>query len=172
MPGRAITLAELKRHLVDPPLADAELQLLLDAAADAVAERIGPVGIISETRQGSGRLLLLSRRAEAVVSVSMGGRAVSSSAYRLRPSGEVIERTDGSVFRGSVDVVMQVVPDWANRNRAVVGLVKLDLAYTPGISSETLGSYTESSSQQQGVTYAQLREEYLASLVVNPFAGR
>lgn len=159
-----LTLAALKRHLVDPPIGDDELRTLLNAAFESIDQRIGAVGSHTETHRGTGRLLGLVRRAKEVTEIRQNGTVLDASTYRLRPSGEMVERTDGSVFRGTVDVDTLVEEDLSNRNRVAIGLVKLDLAYNPGISSETLGSYTESSSQQQGITYAQLREEYLASL--------
>jgi hypothetical protein len=163
-----LSVADLKLHLGNTTTDDAALQRLLDAAEHAIDERLGPVGTTTETHHASGPLLLLRRHATAILSITENGVALAADDYALRPSGGIVERLSSgthpaSRWRGAVNVTL-LDDNTPERIRVQIGLVKLDLGFTPGTGSETIGSWSETSSQQQGITYAQLREEYLASL--------
>ena len=165
-----LTVPDLKLHLGHTTTDDAALQRLLDAAEASIDARIGPLGSIIETHHASGPLLPLTRTAQAVLVVVEHGVTLSANDYALRPSGGIVERLStgdhpANRWRGRVDVTIATADDTADRIRVQIGLVKLDLGFTPGTGSETIGSWSETSSQQQGITYGQLREEYLASLV-------
>jgi hypothetical protein len=165
-----LSVADFKLHLSgNVTTDDAALQDLLDAAEAAIEDRYGPIGTISETHQGTGRLMGLDRKAQAILSVSERGVALDASDYRLRPSGGIVERLSTGThpslrWRGQIEVTLLSFDNTAERIRIQIGLVKLDMSYTPGVGSHSIGNFSESSSQQQGITYAQLREEYLSSL--------
>jgi hypothetical protein len=164
-----LSVADLKLHLGHTTTENAALQRLLDAAEASIDARIGPLGTVTETHRASGPLLPLTRRAQAVLSVIEQGVTLAPNDYALRPSGAIVERlTTGTHperrWRGSVSITIATPDDTAERIRVQIGLVKLDLGFTPGTGSERIGDWSETSSQQQGITYAQLREEYLASL--------
>lgn len=180
-----LTLDQLKDHVGLVEVSSDALERLMDAAEYAITDRIGPPGDVTERHHGEGRLIGLYRPAGLISQVVENDVTLSSDDYYLRPTGGVLERLSNGThpafvwgghwagfpgpwpaWGGQRSVVVTYVPidDFADRVRVQVGLVKLDLEYTPGVASETLGSSTTSSSQQQGVTYAQLREEYLASL--------
>jgi hypothetical protein len=164
-----LTVPALKLHLGNTTTDDAALARLLDAAEASIDARIGPLGTVTETHRASGPLLPLTRRAEAVLSVVEHGITLAPNDYALRPSGGIVERLSSGThpshrWRGSVNITIATADDTPERIRVQIGLVKLDLGFTPGTGSERIGDWSETSSQQQGITYAQLREEYLASL--------
>jgi hypothetical protein len=66
----ALSLAQAK-ELAPSGLSDPAMQLLLDAAEQAINLYAGPVGDVTETlTAGSGDLVMLSRPASAITSVS------------------------------------------------------------------------------------------------------
>ena len=166
-----LSVAEMKEHLPGTvSVSDDALGRLLNAAESSITEAAGPIDTVTDYRRPSGPLLGLSRKAQGIVSVTENGVELDPDDYELRPSGEVLMRLSTGPhpavrWRGHVVIELAPADDMAERIRVQVGLVKLDLDYTPGIAGVTTGTWTESSSQQQGITYAQLRNEYLESLV-------
>jgi hypothetical protein len=169
-----LTVAELREHITTD-LGDDALTRLLDAAYDAIDERAGAAGSVTEThRSPSGRLLMLNRRASAIVSVTEQATGSSplvldATDYRLRPSGLMLERlatgiNPASYFYGPVDIVLTVVDDASERDRVAIELVALDLEPDEiGVAAERIGDWSETSAS--GVeTYGATREAILASL--------
>lgn len=171
-------VAALKEHLPeDLTLADEALGRLLDSAREAVEERVGPVGDVTERFvRIRGPLIRLSRRALAIVSLTEGRTPTMltvSDDYMLHPSGRVIERV-GSWYYWSPPVVVAYtpVPDLAVRETAMIALVKLDISHSPGLVRQEIEGWSETYriAGDLGNTYTQAREDILASLR-QPLAG-
>lgn len=144
-----LTPDELREHLTTA-LVDAALQRLLDAAEYLIVDRIGPPGARTEIVGGGTRYLTVSRPIESVVSVTetllSDSRLLAASDYRIR--GYLLERlitgTNGR-FRwwGDATVVYSPVDDSALRAEVQIDLCKLAVTSNPGLTSETVGAWTE-----------------------------
>jgi hypothetical protein len=174
-------VAALKEHLPeDLTLNDEALGRLLDSAREAIEERLGPVGDVTErfVPRGRGYLLRLSRRALAIVSVSEGGvELISPDDYVLQPSGRVLERVGTWWYRPTswslpIVVTYTPVPDLALREMATIALVKLDISHSPGLVRQEIEGWNETYRipGDIGNTYTQAREDILTSLRA-PLAG-
>jgi hypothetical protein len=171
-----LSVDDLRTH-VTTALADTALQDLLDAGEQAITRVLGPVGPVSEMfRRVSGDLIMLSRRAVSITSVVEGTTTLAADDYELR-SGTLLRRLSDGTNAGSRwltwsgPVIVDYIPesDVAERQRALVQLVNLDLAYAPGVTSERLGDWAETQgSSQSGKSYEQERETILASLTDGP----
>lgn len=169
-------VAALKEHLPeDLTLEDEALGRLLDAAREAVEERIGPVGDVTETVAMRPRhwYVRLGRRAMAIVAVSEGDPAaeVTSDGYYLHTSGRMLGRT-GTTWGSPVTVTYTPVPDLARREAAMISLVKLDISHSPGLVRQEIEGWSETYriAGDIGNTYTQAREDILTSLR-HPIAG-
>lgn len=181
-------LTELKGRIPATSLGDEALQSLLDAALEAIVARFGSINDEAvEQRRPTGPLIRLSQRAQQIISVSeqtsvgwtfggWGGTTVDLDVldYQLRPGGSILERlatgpNPARRWRGRVEVHYWPVDDGAERDRVAVDLVKLDLAYAPGLVEQTIGTWTERYARQD-TPYQAEREAILASLRL-PFVG-
>ena len=173
--GPLLTVDELRLH-VTSTLTDEALQLLLDAALDAI-EDVAPTGPVTELiTPGSGDLVLLSREATAITSVveEYWGQSTTLAAddYELRSGGQTLRRLSTGTnpayaWRGRVDVAYTVEDDSAERKRVQLELVKLDLAFNPALRSQTIGTWSEDYADKP---YADQRAGILASLAGGPLA--
>lgn len=165
----ALSVAQLKGH-VQSSLGDTELTVLLNAAYDAITERYGPSGSITERRVGtSGPLLLLAHRASEVTAVVEDGTTLAANDYALRPRGRQLERKDtgtnpGSRWRGYVDVTYVNGISDGQRDRVAIALVTLDVNYSPGLTGERLGDHQVTFAANSVFNYEIEREAILASL--------
>ena len=167
-----MNVVQFREH-VTTSLGDEPLQRLLDAAAEAIVAVMGPYltdGTIDEiiTPRGPGPLLRLSRRAESIDEIIEGTTTLAADDYQLRSSGYILRRLDtgtnpASYWRNRVYVTYLPQSDLAERDRVQLELVKLDLAYQPGITQETIGSWSETLAQGDR-TYQVERAAILASL--------
>lgn len=158
------------RLFVASTLEDAELQTYLDAARDAVDDAAGPTSGEQLLRAGSGPILSLSRSAGAILSVVddyLGDELeLAADDYRLSPTGGSLLRLANGThparrWCGHVLVRYAAPAEAADRIRAIVALVRLDLAFRPGAASETIGTWSES---YRSAPYAEQRAEILASV--------
>ena len=154
-----------------------DLQVILDAAYQAIEQRIGPPGEpVSEFHTVHGPLLQLNREADIISDVLefhptfMSAIAIEldDSDYELRPSGQVLVRlrsgTHPSYFwRGRVDVTYLPKDDQAIRDSVAAQLVELELNAKHGLSEESIGSWTERYNRAAG-SYTDQRESILGSL--------
>jgi len=155
------------------------LQLLLDAAEEEIIERAGPTidgyVLTSRTEQyiPRGDLLMLSERASSIVEVIEHAQLVVpttlvSDDYELTSSGYVLRRlrtgTNGA-YRWFPLVSVEYIPysDNATRSRVQSELVKLSISFSPGLASQTIGSWTESYASS-GLPYDAQRAAILATL--------
>lgn len=166
----ALTIARL-REFVSSSVSDSSLQLMLDAAYQDIDECIGPAGEVSEFFSVNGDLILLSRRAESITAVSENvshtSTALSADDYTLRPSGRTLVRSYSGTnpryrWCGRVDVAYRPFDDIATRARVAIELVKLGIAFSPSLASQTIGTWSET--YTTGKPYADQRAEILATL--------
>lgn len=175
----ALTVADVREHITSE-LIDPALQRLLDAAYEAVAQRAGATGAVTDMLRGaSGRLLMLTRQASAITTVTedAAGVPVTLNAldYLLRSSGSLLERLDSgpnprTYWHGRVNVVYAPRAGSAERDRVAIDLIRNYLDFHPGATSERIGdwaqSFSASGSADEG--YAATREQILETLALDP----
>lgn len=147
----ALTVDQLREH-VTSGLGDDALQRLLDAAYVAIAARIGASGTRTELAFGGFRTIALGRPASSVTGVTetVGTTTTTLNAndYRLRPDTYTVERLSTGTnsrwaWAGAVEVTYTAVDDDALRDSVAIDLVRLALTSNPGLTSETIGAWTE-----------------------------
>lgn len=160
------------RGFVATALSDADLQLLLDAALQAIEDEIGPAGTASEQLTVHGDLLPLSRRAKSVSSVTENARyspvALAANDYELSDSGRILVRlrtgtNPGWAWRDRVRV-RYVPDDTAIRITTAIALVKLKINHTPGLAAQSIGTWSEQYAANSVWNYEQERQQILAAL--------
>ena len=167
-------VAALKEHLPeDLTLEDEALGRLLDAAREAVDERLGPIGDVTERFNLRPRhyYVRLSRRAMSITSVTEADIELVDDDYLLHASGRMLGRL-GTSWGTPVAVTYTPVPDLALRETAMIALVKLDISHSPGLVRQEIEGWSETYriAGDIGNTYTQAREDILASLR-RPLAG-
>ncbi len=173
-----LTVAEF-RQLASSSLEDEALQLLLDAAEQAITSRYGELGTpVVETLDGGQSYLFLRRRAASIVSLvetnGMTDTTLAIDDWRIRGDGVSILRLPlgtNKQDRWGAPVTVTYVPldDEADRKRVQMELVKLDQDYAPGVTSETIGAWSEQRVQSSVWNYQAERAAIIESLV-NTFA--
>jgi hypothetical protein len=165
------SVAQLRAFGVTTALADGTLQTLLNGAFSAIDAAIGPAGELVELLSARGDLLKLNRRAASVAEVveraPWSPITLATDDYELSRSGRILTRlrtgTNPSwCWRGRVKATYLPVDDTAQRIRVAVALVKADIAYNPGLASQTIGTWAES--YDLTVPYPEQRAAILASL--------
>jgi hypothetical protein len=162
-----LTIAQLKA-LMPTTLGDEALLILLDASASEIVASAGRGGTLVERRRSSGELLPLARTAGGVTTVVENGLTLDPSDYELTPTGQNLRRLrDGTNpshrWRGRVVVTYVALGDTANRQRVQLELVRLTVAFSAGLASQMIGTWTESY-QLNPRTVAEQREDILATL--------
>ncbi len=170
-----ITVSDLREH-VTTSLIDSALQRLLDAAGYLITDRVGATGARTEIVGGGTRYVTLARPVDTVTSVTEtllnDSRTLATNDYRIR--GYLLERlitgTNGR-FRwwGDVTVVYTPIDDTALRDMVTIDLCKLALDYHPGLTAETIGSYSVQYGSNSVWNNAKEREAILS--VLDPEIG-
>lgn len=159
------------------------LQRLLDAAEEAINFHSGVLyAVTSGDEQGqvteiitpklyAGPLLMLGRRAESIESVIEGETTLAADDYELRSGGLILRRLDtgtnaAGYWRDRVYVAYVPLSDVALREMAQINLAKLDISFTPGLLSQTIGSWAETIAA--GKPYPEQRQDILATLNAQP----
>lgn len=167
-------VAALKEHLPeDLTLEDEALGRLLDAAREAVEDRIGPIGPITEyfAVRPRHKYVRLARRAMTINLVNEATVDLEAEGYYLHSSGRLLGRVD-TTWGTPVSVTYTPVPDLARREAAMISLVKLDITHNPGLVRQEIEGWAETYriAGDIGNTYTQAREDILMSLR-EPLAG-
>lgn len=145
-----LTVDELREH-VTSDLAASALQRLLDAAEYLIVKRVGDAGSRTEIVGGGARFLTVTRPIAAITTVTEtllnDSRVLAAGDYRTRYGGYLIERLitgPNGRFRwwGDVTVVYTPVDDSALRASVQIDLCKLALDHHPGLTAETIGTYS------------------------------
>jgi hypothetical protein len=165
-----LTVTELRGH-VTSGLADGDLQRLLDAAEDDITRVAGPLDSATEYRPGGHDSIVLDQRPSAVASVkemfdTPAVLTLASNDYRVE--GYILWRLwTGTNPRywwwGRVQVIHTPVQNLAERQRAQIALVKLDLSVAGGVTSERIGDYSVGYGSV-GASYQAQRANVLAGL--------
>ena len=150
------------RLQVETDLGDTALTGMLAAAYEAIEDRYGPIGPVTETRRSAGNLIMLGRRAIEILSVVENGVPLEAVDWFLRPSGRMIERASGT-WKGKVVIESQPASDALGRDRVAVALVELEASHRPLVTSVRFGSWAEAY-DQGAAKYEDEREGILASL--------
>lgn len=169
-----LTVEELREH-VTTDLGDDALQRLLDATEDAINARAGASGSRTEFFDRAGRFITLARPASAISSIteeSFYGGAVTTLAaddYRVWPDGYSLERvSDGTNPRrywyGLITVVYTATVDDDLRKLVQIELIDSTLNYNPGLTSQTIGTWTEQYANNAAWNNAEEWESILSKL--------
>jgi hypothetical protein len=173
-----LTVDDLREH-IETSLGEAALQRLLDGTEALIVARAGAAGSTTELVDGGYRLLTLSRPLGSVTSIverytdddQLTLSATANDDYLIWPGGTVIERLTGGTnsrrtWHGRVLVTYTPADDDDLRALAQLALIKLEMAFTPGLAMTVIGSWTEQ--YLQGKSYDEQREEILATLDPQP----
>lgn len=170
-----LTIDELKA-LAPSALPDAALEILLAAAEEAIGAAAGDyvdgyevTGVTEYAARVRGELLALPRAASSITSVHEHAHTSSpaeldDSEYSLMPGGRLLRRV-GAWWRPAIEVVFVPRDDLQRRKVAQANLVKLEIAFNPGLASQTVGAWTESYTLPGNGSYDDQRAAILAALV-------
>lgn len=153
-------------------LSDTALQRLLDDADAQIVAFAGPLGSVTEIVRGGGSSLVLARRIGSVTSITetRGVTTLVLAADDWRQwSGYVIARlTTGTnprhCWAPEVAVVYTPVDDTATRKIVELELVKLEIANNPGLTAQTIGSWSEQYAANSAWNPEEARASILARL--------
>lgn len=171
--GSGLTVAYL-RQFITTALSDSALQALLNAAVAAINDVLGEPGEVVEVQTRiSGDLLPLARRAGSITSVVEGDGAspvtLAGNDYELSSTRRYLRRlTTGTnprwQWRTRVRTTYVPVDDTADRARAAVALVKLDIVHNPGLAAQSIGTWAEQYTSNSAFNYELERASILSSL--------
>lgn len=162
-----LTVDDLREH-VTSSLGDDALEMLLGAAYEVIDDRVGSDADVTEViTAGPGPLLMLSRKASAIVSITEGTTDLDPTDFSV--SGRTLWRLlDGanpqSWWRGRIQVTYTPAVNADRRDAAAVALVSLslDTLDTGAAQSERIGDWSETFSSTSEVR--QKRDDILAEL--------
>lgn len=166
------------RLLVTTTLGDDALRMLLDAAEEAIDDAAGPLGsddgvaTVVERYAPRGSLIVLTARAQSVTSIVEGTTTLEAAQYALAATGSSIRRLDEGIPVSWVgDVVVTYVPrtNIASRQSAQAQLAQLFVSARPGVSSQTIGPWSEVYGQLK--TLLGQRQDILSSITAAGFEG-
>jgi len=157
------------REFLTSSLSDSALQLYLDAAMDAIDDVLGPLTVHEHVHGIHGELLRLAAEADTITTVVEEGVTLAVDDYTLSDSGAILRRRHAGThprhgWGWRLDLTYFRKDDVAERIRAAVALVKLELGFQPGLVSQSIGTWSETYSATSMKPYAEQRAEILASL--------
>lgn len=170
-----LTAAEFG-SLVSTGLSEDALDILLLAAEAEIVRFAGPSDAVTELVHGGQRFITLARQADSITSISetLGTdvTTLETDDYLLYPDGYRIERlqtgTNGRWrWWGRVSVIYAPIGDEDIRRGVERDLVALMLNYQPGLTSETVGSWTTQLAGNSAWNNNRERESILSRLVTH-----
>jgi len=174
------------RARVNTDVGDTALQARLYAAEQAIRARF-PETDGTETHDGGQSYIFLRRRASTITTVTETVHGTETeldpTGFRLRDDGVSLLRLNHGLnpptwrshtlssapWGHLVTVEYEPADDAAELARVQIALVELDVNAMPGLTSETIGSWSEQANS--GIPYATEREAILASLALTPAPG-
>lgn len=175
-----LTVAELRKHLTDHPTGadqDDALRRLLEAAEAAIGQVAGPLGTVTEYSGGGAYYLSLHRPAAAITSIREDfygtPLVLAANDYQISPNGYVLSRlstgtNSRSTWYGPVQVIYTARDDTAVRETVQVLLVQQFLNYHPGLTQESIGSWSQSFTDSSVYNFAIERSDILSMLYDGP----
>jgi hypothetical protein len=176
-----LTEAEIREHITTSLVSDA-LMRLADAAEEAIVERAGPalddyiVTDVTQRFMPRGDVIMLGRRATDVVAVveyahQADPTTLAADDHALSSSGNLLRRlrsgtNPATSWRPAVDVTYTPYTDAASRGAVQLQLIRLEIAFSPALAMQVIGSWTEQ--YTTGKPYAEQREGILAALGGEP----
>ena len=168
------------RLFITTSLGDDALRLLLDASEEVIADQAGPLASDDgmtpavEHHRVHGDLIVLHGRATAITSVVEGDTTLAADDYALGGTGTALRRLDSGTnpaayWLGEVVVTYTPRGNIASRQTAQVQLVNLYVSYRPGVSSQTIGPWSEVYSQMS--TLLGQRQDILSAIAGGAFEG-
>lgn len=168
------------RLFITTSLGDTALRLLLDASEEAIADKVGPLGsdddvpAAVEHHTVRGDLIVLHQRATSITSVVEGDTTLSANDYSLGAGGTALRRLDSGDNPADfwlAETVVTYAPrgNVASRQSAQVQLVNLYISYRPGISSQTIGPWSETFGQMRALLGQ--REDITSAIAGGSFEG-
>lgn len=146
-----LTVEEFQ-SLHDSSLEEDALTILLYAAEQEIIRHAGDGETATALFDGGHRFLALGRPAAAVTSITetrwTTETTLATDDWLLHPSGYLIERLrtgTNAAWRwgGRVAVIYHPVDDLELRKVVQGDLIALAIAYNPGLTSETIGAWSE-----------------------------
>lgn len=169
-----LTPAEF-RDAIDTGTSDTALQGLIDSAEFDIVAACGPLGTLEDRRRGGTRYVYLSRRAASITTVverygdplGIDDVPMDPTDWTFLPDRQTLRREWVGVHRNDrwadeVIVTYVILDDTVSRKRATINLVKLELAYQPGLTGQQLGAWAE---QYRNVNYEDERTQIFNSLM-------
>lgn len=151
-----VTPAQVREAIPGIAWTDDTIQMAIDANEASLDALVGPLGSDTRTYVGGVPILFLPRPAAAIQSVVehlSDGTDVTLAAddydvfYRGR---ELRRRSDGtnpaSVWASTVTVAFQPQEEVVQRAVTITELVRIDNTYSGGVTSRTMGSWSETTS--------------------------
>lgn len=173
-----LTVAEYRLLDAAEAFEDEAIQLLLDAAEVEISDVAGTPDSVTEYIVGGGRFVALARSASEISSITETARdgsvvTLAADDYLLYPAGTVIERQSIGTnprysFYGRVTVTYVPADDEPLRKSVQAGLVKIDLTYAPGVTSEQIGAWMEQRASQAQWNAIEERQAVLSRLTGGP----
>lgn len=141
------------RGFVTSALGNDEIQLILDAAEAEIVRIVGASDSVVELATGGSRYIFLGRPAASITSVTETNPwdgvfvTLASGDYLIHPGGYILERLPYGpntrlAWWGRVTTTYVPLDDEALRKSVQLDLSRLMLNYQPGVTSETVGSWT------------------------------
>lgn len=161
-----LTTTEVVAHL-ETDIASANLQQLINDAEEAIISAYGEEGSQTDTIDGLGRFLFLSRPAVAITNVTetigITDTDLSSNDYRIRGGGWRLERLSTGtnpqdLWGDEIVVSYQPTDDTSRRKRVGIDLVRLALQHS-GLGSVRDGDHSETAKD-----YERERQRILSTL--------
>jgi len=149
-----LTPDQIRQHIDYPTGDDADqaLQRWLDAAERDIIATAGSVSATVETHRSADQWIYPYRAAAAITSavelVGTTSTTLAANDHILRYGGWALERlVTGTNARGSwagtVTLTYTGIDDLAVREAVQVDLVRLDVNHAPGLTSRTIGDWSE-----------------------------
>lgn len=172
-----LTAAQIRPYITTG-LTDPELQVIVNAAYAEIVRSIGPVGARVDLLNGGYHTIALGRPTASIggVTETIGSTTTTLVAddYRLHPDGYTLERLSTGThprwqWWGVVEVTSTPTDDAAIRDDVAIELCKLALSYNPGLTSQTIGTWTEQYADNSVWNSIEERDAILSRL--NPAPG-
>jgi hypothetical protein len=163
----ALDLETVRAHVGDEP-SDGDLQLLLEAALEAIEARYGPANATKrEYLRAFGPWVKLGLRAEAVLDVTEGTTVLTEADYELWDGGMYLHRlgeTQPRSWSTWVDVTYVPLSEDAQRDAIALALIDSGTVNPEGLASITVGPWSESYQKQTPEEMQSQRQAILGSL--------